>query len=440
MNDTDQWKQLTRPLPEWFDRSVLGLFIHWGPYSVPAWAEPVAELGSVADDLEWFTHNPYSEWYMNTIAIDGSPAQQHHQQRYGGMPYDEFLDMWGAENFDADELLRLFSSTGADYVIPTTKHHDGVALWDAPGTGTRNTVHRGPRRDLIAEFHAATLKQGLRFGVYYSGGLDWHHTPSLPHVTFASLRGPERPNGEDYAEYAATHIRDLIARFDPAILWDDITWPDAGKDFGPHGLGTLFGQYYAALPDGVVNDRWRVPHWDFRTSEYQSGREVESEGAWEHTRGVGLSFGYNQVEGPEHSITGRQAAQLLADAVSRGGRLLLNVGLKADGSLPQLQRDVLEELGQWMRVAKSSLAGSRPVAPGQFRATGDAWIRTVSSEDGSLACFVDSADSEAVEVSYDGAVEPTGSIWGVLSQRDATSVRVALAPERPGPAIVWFEK
>jgi alpha-L-fucosidase len=115
---------------------------------VPAWAEPTGALGAVPDE-EWFAHNPYAEWYANTIRIPGSPAAEHHRDTYRDAPYDDFLDAWTAERFDPVAWAELFAAAGASYVVPTTKHHDGIALWDAPATGSRNTVHRGPRRDLI---------------------------------------------------------------------------------------------------------------------------------------------------------------------------------------------------------------------------------------------------------------------------------------------------
>ena len=102
--DAERWKALARPTPEWFRRAKLGFFIHWGPYSVPAWGEPVAELGEIPP-TEWFRHNPYAEWYHNTIRLEGSPAQRHHAEVHGGCDYDDFLDAWRAERFDADAAV-----------------------------------------------------------------------------------------------------------------------------------------------------------------------------------------------------------------------------------------------------------------------------------------------------------------------------------------------
>lgn len=129
--------------PAWFVNAPLGIFIHWGAYSVPAWAEPTGELGAVPME-EWFAHNPYAEWYLNTIGIEGSPAWEHHRDVHGGAPYDDFLDAWRAESFDPSELATLFAHVGADYVIPTTRHHDGSRCGTArgPGSATRCTADR----------------------------------------------------------------------------------------------------------------------------------------------------------------------------------------------------------------------------------------------------------------------------------------------------------
>ncbi|WP_246043273.1 alpha-L-fucosidase [Tessaracoccus massiliensis] len=150
--DQQRWEALNaREVPEWFRQAKLGFFILWGPYSVPAWAEPTAELGTVESATEWYTHNPYSEWYYNTIRLEGSQAWQHQQDVYGGRPYDDFIDEWKAEKFDASALVGELAAAGADYPVLTTKHHDGVCLWDAPGT-ERNTVARGPKQDLVGAY------------------------------------------------------------------------------------------------------------------------------------------------------------------------------------------------------------------------------------------------------------------------------------------------
>lgn len=135
------------------------------------------------------------------------------------------------------------------------------------------------------------------------------------------------------------------------MLWNDIEWPDEGKNFEDHGIGKVFEEYFEAKPDGIVNDRWQVPHKGYSTSEYQHLLDAEGD-EWENCRGVGLSFAYNQEEGLEHALAGPMAVRHLIDVVTRGGgRLLFGVGPMADGRLPQWQSDVVASLGEWMRPA-----------------------------------------------------------------------------------------
>jgi alpha-L-fucosidase len=382
----DIWQDLKRPMPAWVQHAKLGIFIHWGAYSVPAWAEPSGALGAVPED-QWFTHNAYAEWYANTIRIPGSPAAEHHRQTYGGAPYDNFLDTWNPSRFDPAAWARLFVDAGAQYVIPTTKHHDGIALWDAPGTGTRNTVHRGPHRDLVGELSEAVRAAGLRFGVYYSGGLDWSISSFPPHLSGADVSGL-RPSDAAYNVYALLHVKDLISRYRPDVLWNDINWPDSGKRTGAWSLHQLFADFYAGNPDGIVNDRWGETHWDFRTSEYEHGTANESEPNWEHCRGLGLSFGYNQVEDESVTLTGHQLARLLCDVVSRGGRLLLNVGPTAEGEIPPLQQSALRSLGRWMAEVGGIVGSASPVEAAIAQAGDAPWVRWLHTPE-QLVALVD---------------------------------------------------
>lgn len=438
--DSDDWQKLSRPMPEWFQNAPFGIFIHWGAYSVPAWAEPIGALGTIDDDREWFTHNPYAEWYYNTIRIEGSPAQQHHREVHGGEEYDAFLDQWKAERFDPADWAELFRFAGADYVVPTTKHHDGIALWDAPGTGERNTVHRGPGKDLIREIADAVQEKGLKLGLYYSGGLDWHVRPFPPHTTSQSVHDSSRPKDSGYAEYAYDQVVDLVDKYRPHILWNDIEWPDAGKHFGDHGLGRLFEHFYSVNPEGIVNDRWGETHKDYATSEYKQGLGSESESQWENCRGIGFSFGYNRVEGPEQSLSGTELARHLTDVVSRGGHFLLNVGPKADGTIPEIQRRALTDLGEWMRTAKQHLVGALPPADDVPAAHDDPWVRWLDKGD-EIVAFVDATDGRAQAVlaldpDLFALAEASVAGAGGTVQSDGKNLTIALEPHRQGPVIV----
>ncbi|WP_130491102.1 alpha-L-fucosidase [Motilibacter rhizosphaerae] len=433
MDDAVDWTDLTRPTPAWFPAARLGIFVHWGAYSVPAWAEPTGELGTI-DEATWVRHNPYAEWYWHTIQLPGAPAREHHRTVWGDRPYDDFLDLWKAESFDAAAWARLFRQAGARYVVLVTKHHDGIALWDAPGTGTRNTVHRGPQRDLVAELAAAVRAEGLRFGTYYSGGLDWSVTGFLD---------PEqpllRPNDAAYAAYAAVHVRDLVDRYAPDVLWNDIEWPDAGKHRGRLGLHELFRHYYDAVAEGVVNDRWGETHWDYRTSEYQHARENESAAVWENNRGIGLSFGYNQVEGPEHSLDAHAAVRHLVDVVSRGGNLLLDVGPTAAGEIPELQRRTLEGLGAWLAANGGAVHGAAPLSPAVATASDEPWVRWTATPTTAYA-VVDAAGDVTVRADHD-AVDWAASRTPAGTAVEAQPVDGGLAlrlPPADGPAVVGF--
>jgi alpha-L-fucosidase len=381
----------SRPtLPEWAQDAALGIFVHWGPYSVPAWAEPTGAWGAVPED-RWFTHNAYAEWYANTIRIPGSPAAQHQADEYSGRPYLDFLDEWQAEHYDPTDWARLFASAGADYVIPVTKHHDGVTLWDAPGAAALSTAQRGPRRDLIAPLAQAVRSHGIRFGVYYSGGLDWAFTDFPPIESMADVES-YRPTDAGYAAYATAHLLDLIDRFQPSVIWNDINWPDAGKADG--SLVTALEHYRSVVPDGIVNDRWGADVADYRTSEYSHDVHNESGVGWEHNRGLGFSFGYNRIEDESLTLSPRELARLFADVVSRGGRLLLNVGPDASGRIPPVQRRTLEGIAPWMSTVKSLTAQRAPLDDGEVVVEGDSWWRAWES-DGRIIVITEDAGARA---------------------------------------------
>ena len=438
------WSRLERQVPAWFTDAKLGIFIHWGPYSVPAWAEPTGELGAVDEGI-WFRHNPYAEWYANTIRFPDSPAHEHHQQTYDGAPYDDFLDAWSVDAWDPGDWAALFARAGARYVVPTTKHHDGVTLWDAPGTGSRNTVARGPRRDLVGDLATAVRDAGLRFGVYYSGGLDWHVSAFPPLDSSRAVGDIGRPKDAAYAAYAYLHAQDLIQRYRPDVLWNDIEWPDAGKHTGTLGLYRLFETYYSAVPDGLVNDRWGATHHDYRTSEYQAGRDHESGQAWENCRGLGLSFGYNQVEDASHYLDAPAVVRHLIDVVSRGGNLLLDVGPTADGAIPDLQRRALDGLGDWMAVNAEAVHGSRPLDPTFARPSSDAgdepWVRW-TSRDGSAYAVVDAEGPVSLTVAANRLDLASATVLGA-GPVSATATDRGMSLELPertagAPSVVRF--
>ena len=343
-------------VPDWYRDAKLGFFVHWGLYSVPAWATAHGERKIPVEDA--YTHHQYAEWYGNTVRIAGGPTWLRHQEVYGtGTSYEDLADLWNAEAFDADALVGELIGAGARYVVPTTKHHEGFCLWDTATTGF-NAARRGPRRDLIQEIHDATRRAGARFGVYFSGALDWHVSDFPPIESDTDLFRFRR-HDELFSRYAASQVDELVERFSPEVLWNDIEWPDGGKGHDDYAVAALLHRYFEAVPDGVVNDRWGVPYHGYLTREYSYVAEIQDK-VWESTRGLGFSFGYNQAEDTRHSLSGAALIRMLVDIVGKNGNLLINVGPRADGSIPELQLAAMRELGAWLRVNGDAVYGTRP--------------------------------------------------------------------------------
>jgi len=375
------------PLPPWFDGAKLGIFIHWGPYSVPAWAPPVGNFQEIVARhgwAFWFANNPYAEWYGNSMRIRGSPTYRHHLATYGeDFAYEQFAQLFNqaAARMDPAVWADLFVRAGARYVVLTAKHHDGFLMWPASHPNPYRPGYQ-VQRDLVGEVTQTVRARGLRMGLYYSGGLDWTFNPG-PIRDFADLLTTV-PQSAEYAGYVDRHWRELIARYQPAVLWNDIGYP-AGAD-----LKRLFADYYNAVPDGVINDRFiqlRIPnnrfarmlvrlaarllmkagsgtppggiHFDFRTPEYTSYSKIVSR-KWEATRGLGYSFGYNQQERPEDMLSVEELVHLFVGIVSKNGNLLLNVGPMADGTIPQAQQERLLGLGDWLAVNGEAVFDTYP--------------------------------------------------------------------------------
>lgn len=350
-----------RPLPRWYDDAKFGIFIHWGPYAVPCYApvhHDMGELMRAGDWAEVFKWSPYTEWYLNSWAIEGSPTAEHHAATYGSaVTYrdfvDEFLDR--SAGVSTSVWADLFVRAGARYVVPVTKHHDGFLMWhsDVPNPHRDRWM---AARDHIDELAHAVRNHGMRFGLYYSGGIDWTFQPP-PIRDLASLLTcvPDTP---EYGEYVTAHVDELVDRFAPDVLWNDIGWP-AHLD-----VNDVFRRYYDAVPHGVVNDRFGMIqvaqgrlHADFVTPEYSTTAGTRK---WEVCRGIGRSFGYNRMEDESTYPSVDDNIWMLADIVARGGNLLLNVGPSADGQIPMVQVVRLTALGWWLRINGDAIFHTSP--------------------------------------------------------------------------------
>ena len=188
-------------------------------------------------------------------------------------------------------------------------------------------------------------------GLYYSGGYDWTFVPG-PIRTAADYQSV-KPQSEAYGKYADAQFRELIERYRPAVLWNDIDYPKSG-----HPL-ELMAEYYNTVPDGVIDDRFGVKHSDFKSPEYKVMEKI-SPTKWEECRGLGRSFGYNRAEGEAETIAPDELIYLLVDIVSKNGNLLLDVGPEADGTIPSIQMSRLQALGAWLKQNGEAIYGTHP--------------------------------------------------------------------------------
>lgn len=382
-----------RRVPAWFEDAKLGIFVHWGLSCVPAFAPAAGSIDELLrtryDQLQALS--PYAEWYENALRIPGSPTARHHAAVYGDAPYERFREPFEAmlARWDPTPWAALFAAAGARYVVQVTKHHDGYCLWPSAVPNPRRPGWHAPR-DVVGDLAAAVRARGLRFGVYYSGGLDWSFEPRPIRTVADGLAGV--PLDPGYERYADAQVRELIARARPSVLWNDIAWP-------PHGgaLWRLLADYYAAVEEGVVNDRFlpapawlaralrrrpvraaadallrrvvrrpgyrmvppQPPVFDFRTPEYARFPAAQAR-KWEATRGIGHGFGMNDNEDEANRIDPDELVRSFVDIVAKNGNLLLNVGPTRDGEIHPSERARLEALGAWLRVHGEAIYDTRP--------------------------------------------------------------------------------
>jgi len=348
------WESIDkRPTPKWFTDAKFGIFIHWGVYSVPAYAPVIP--GKLA----------YAEWYWNAMARGKNDPKAnsiqtgtwaYHQKQYGAdLPYENFAPQFRAELFDPDHWADVFARSGAKYVALTSKHHEGFALWPSKEASANwgrpwNAVETGPKREVLGDLTSAVRRKGLRMGFYYSL-YEWYNPLWLS----------DKPRY--IREHMTPQFKDLVTRYQPSVIFSDGEWDLPSADWkSPELLAWLFNN--AANKDEVViNDRWgkdsRHKHGGYWTTEYTPGMSG-SDHAWEESRGMGFSYGYNRAENAAHYNTGRQLVIMLSDLVSRGGNLLLDIGPDGDGTIPVVMEERLLTIGDWLRVNGDAIYGTKP--------------------------------------------------------------------------------
>ena len=340
-----KWDSLDRrPVPEWYRDAKFGIFIHWGVYSVPSWGAPKS----------------YAEWYWNHIA-DQQPGNvwwQFHKTNYGEhFEYKEFAPLFRAELYDPNQWADLFVRSGARYVVPTSKHHEGFCMWQSEEANRSwgrpwNAVDAGPHRDLLGDLATACRGRGLHFGFYYSL-YEWYNPLWLT-------------NKKRFVdEHLFPQFKDVVSKYKPEIIFSDGEWDLSSAEWKSEALLAWLYNESPCKDYVVVDDRWgkdcRHKHGGYYTTEYGAGMKDDSH-AWEESRGLAYSYGFNRAEAIDDYKTSRELVIMLCDLVCRGGNLLLDIGPKADGTIPVIMQQRLIEIGDWLKVNGEAIFGTRVAA------------------------------------------------------------------------------
>ena len=341
------WDDLAaRPFPQWFSDAKLGIFIHWGLYSVPSWSGP----------------EQYAEWFLRGLQSGDEPRLDYLKRVYGEeFKYEDLAPLFKAELFEPTEWAELFRDSGAQYVVLTSKHHDGFALWpSAHATQSRgfawNAMDVGPKRDLVGELSSAVRAAGLRMGLYYSLP-EWNH----PIYQWAN-KNPANDVDRYVAEHMIPQFKDVMSRYKPAVIFSDGDWDHPASTWKSGELMDWLYTESGCPEDLAVNDRWGGgSKGGFRTPEYSAGAPP-GDRPWAECRGLGRSFGLNRNEKLDAYLRPDQLIHFFARSVSHGGGMLLNVGPGADGQIPLLQQERLRQLGAWISVNHEAIYGAKPAA------------------------------------------------------------------------------
>lgn len=346
------WESLEKhPVPDWYRDAKFGIFIHWGVYSVPGWAPK----------------GKYAEWYPRNMYKKGSPTWKYHVKHYGDpsqFTYNRFIPMFTADKWDPERWTDLFVAAGARYVVPVGEHHDGFAMWDSDLTEW-DAADKGPKRDIIGELGRSCRKRKLKYAPSYHRMMNYYD-PAYDNGAFSHPHySPKGPDKVFVAEWKK-RWEELRDKYRPDILWFDGDWKGPVELWGTKQI--VADYYNEAKTWGVevlVNDRLgkvRGTRGDFYTQEYHHGIRSPDiiPQTWESCRGIGASFGYNRQEGPnDYQPTGK-LVRMLVDIVSKNGNLLLDIGPKADGTIPAIQRERLLGMGAWLKINGDAIYGTRP--------------------------------------------------------------------------------
>ena len=354
---SDSWDSLAAfRAPSWFAKAKFGIFMHWGLYSVPANS---------------------NEWYSRNMYIQGMPAFEHHVKTYGTQDkfgYKDFIPLFTAENFNPDEWISLFKAAGARYICPVAEHHDGFQMYKSE-ISHYNAYEMGPKRDIIGELKGAAEKQGLTFCTsshraehwwFMSHGREFEsdvkepmergdfYWPAMPEPDNQDLYSKPYPT-EEYLEDWLVRTCEIVDRYQPSFLYFD--WWIQHEAFKSY-LRKLIAYYYnrgeewgkpvavcykhdaLSFGTGIVEIE-RGAFADIKAFPWQTDTAV-ARNSWCYTDTLDYKSSCEIIE-------------TLIDVVSKNGNLLLNIGPKADGTIPEGDRKILEDLASWMSVNSEAI-------------------------------------------------------------------------------------
>ncbi|MCF6358041.1 MAG: alpha-L-fucosidase, partial [Draconibacterium sp.] len=299
-----------------------------------------------------------AEWYWWRINEDsdaGNLFRAYHNKMYGeDSQYQDFAGDFKAEHWNPEQWADVFKKSGAKYVVLTSKHHEGFTLWPSEQSWNWNSVDIGPHRDLCGDLSKAVKDAGLRMGFYYSL-YEWYN-PLY------------KNNLEKYVDdHMIPQMKDLITRYEPDVLWTDGEWDHPSKDWkSTEFLAWLYNE--SPVKESVcVNDRWgsetRGKLGGYFTTEYDMIHDSKGIGEidhpWEECRGIGTSFGYNQMETLDNYMSSDALIDMLVEKVAAGGSLLLDIGPTADGRIPVIQQQRLLDIGAWLGINGEAIYKTR---------------------------------------------------------------------------------
>ncbi|CAG9822075.1 unnamed protein product [Phaedon cochleariae] len=353
------WGSLdTRPLPQWYDEAKLGIFIHWGVFSVPSYSS------------EWF----WSQWANNNEEVVSFMKENYPPN----FTYQEFAKDFKAEFFNASEWAEIFQQSGARYIVLTSKHHEGYTLWPSKYSYSWNSVDIGPRRDIVGELAEAVRRRNITFGLYHSL-FEWFHP------IYLSDKASNWTKKEFVTNKIIPEMRELIQTYEPAVLWSDGDWeaPDSYWN-STEFLAWLYND--SPVKDSIVtNDRWGIDipckHGDFFSCQDRYNPGTLQLHKWENAMTIDKqSWGFRRNAKLSDYYSTLELISQLVSTVSCGGNLLMNVGPTKEGILAPIFQQRLKELGDWLAINGEAIYGSKPWSTQNDSLDSSVWY-TASKDD-----------------------------------------------------------